>query len=452
MLLSTEIYQPDGEKFRCRTTDLEAHVAWQADMNSRMPTGSNYIIEMGYNGNGNIEASTVAEENSTTQICSPDTAIYYDYPESTPLEFVKPLGSGTSVWPNTPSSYAWSLQCTKIDPLSNWFQTASNRDNFHHISHTFTHLNLNNATYSDVSKEISFNQAYLAQVGLAANNFSPHGLIPPAISGMHNGDALRAWYDNGITEVVGDSSRPLTRNQDHEYWPYITSTNADGYSGMTVLPRWRKSLPTASACRNADEFLIAVAMYYNCYDLPCTSAEWVATSGGWGDEDDLLEYSRTTYTRHLLALRHDGFMFHQANLRHGDTPSKTVAGRTDNFSLLQIWVELIVAEMSRLTTWPLVSIKQDDLATQFRNRMAADKCAPEISWTVSNDVSAITAVTLTALDKSCSVPIPVTFPVTASASCSGCTESEQLGDDPLTLWTQMSGSQVSFSLSTPINI
>lgn len=89
-------------------------------------------------------------------------------------------------------------------------------------------------------------------------------------------------------------------------------------------------------------------MYYNCYDGPCTSAEWVATSGGWGDYTDLLEFSRTTYTRQLLGLRHDSYMFHQANLRTGDTPSITIGDQSGNLSLLQTWVELVSQEMMRL--------------------------------------------------------------------------------------------------------
>jgi len=38
-------------------------------------------------------------------------------------------------------------------------EPAANRNAFAHVSHTFTHLNLNNATYSDAAKEIKFNQA-----------------------------------------------------------------------------------------------------------------------------------------------------------------------------------------------------------------------------------------------------------------------------------------------------
>lgn len=81
------------------------------------------------------------------------------------------------------------------------------------MSHTFTHEDQNNATYFDINNEISWNQAWLTQVGIAsAEKFSPKGLVPPAITGLHNGDALSAWFVNGITQAVGDNTRPVLLN------------------------------------------------------------------------------------------------------------------------------------------------------------------------------------------------------------------------------------------------
>lgn len=92
--------------------------------------------------------------------------------------------------------------------------TAANRDAFAHVSHTFTHEALDNATYHDATREISFNVAWMKQVGISsATMFSPKGLIPPAITGMHNGDVIQAWSDNGLTAVVGDNTRPVLMNQ-----------------------------------------------------------------------------------------------------------------------------------------------------------------------------------------------------------------------------------------------
>jgi hypothetical protein len=126
---------------------------------------------------------------------------------------MKKIGTGTNLWPSTPAAYPYKTACTDIDALKKWFATPANRDAFAHVSHTFTHENENNATYFDVSREISWNQAWFDQVTISqASMFSPQGIIPPAITGLHNGDALRAWLDNGIKYVVGDNTRPLLLN------------------------------------------------------------------------------------------------------------------------------------------------------------------------------------------------------------------------------------------------
>jgi hypothetical protein len=99
-------------------------------------------------------------------------------------------------------------------------------------------MDLTNATYSDTAKEISFNQAWLKQVGLdAALRWSGKGIIPPAITGLHNADAIKAWMDNGIFNVVGDNTRPLLRNTQSTFWPLNTTVAANGYAGLNVMPR-----------------------------------------------------------------------------------------------------------------------------------------------------------------------------------------------------------------------
>lgn len=190
MHLETELYSPAGVNFRIRPADLEAHISWMASLNARLPAGSNYFIEIGHNGNGDIEAAVDVDTNS---VCNPETAIEYPDQVDTPLEFQKPLGTGTNIWPDTPTNYTWSLACAKLDDLATWFTVAANRDSFAHISHTFTHESLDNATYSDANKEIYFNVAWLKQIGIYyGERFSPNGIIPPAITGLHDGDVIRA--------------------------------------------------------------------------------------------------------------------------------------------------------------------------------------------------------------------------------------------------------------------
>ena len=65
-------------------------------------------------------------------------------------------------------------------------------------------------------------------------------------------------------------------------------------------------------------------------------------------------------------------MFHQANMRQGDVNTITVGSQTGKLSLLQIWVETITQEMTRLTNWPFFSLKHDDIGALFTNRMTLE--------------------------------------------------------------------------------
>lgn len=295
-------------------------------------------------------------------------------------------------------------------------------------------VSLNNATFDDTNREMSFNVAWMRQLGIAgAKRYSSKGLVPPAITGLHNGDAIRAFMKNGITSVVGDNTRPPLQNQQDEFWPLISTTAAKGYDGLIIIPRW------------------ATTIYYNC-DLPeCTTQEWIDTSAGSGDFTDLLENARRVNVQHLLALRQDPFMFHQANMRQTDVPAITVGSQTGQLSLLQAWVETIVQELTRLSDWPIVSLKHDDIATQFVNRMTVDNCQPTMTYVYSSSGTTITGVTVSASNINCAAPVPITFPSSATTRSSGTTR-EQVGKDPLTIWVKLKGSPVTFMLDRAISL
>ncbi|KFZ02885.1 hypothetical protein V502_11414 [Pseudogymnoascus sp. VKM F-4520 (FW-2644)] len=419
MFLTSDIYSPAGNTFRISTSDLNTHKSWVPTINAKLPAGSSYAPEIGHNGNGNIETS---DDNGSNCGIGP---IEYNDQIDTALEFQKPLGTGTNLWPSTPLKYPYTTTCTNGDTLKTWFATTSNRDTFYHISHTFTHEAINNATYFDVNQEITWNQAWLSQVGLSGNaaRFSQNGLIPPAITGLHNGDALRAFKTNGIVNVVGDNTRPVLRNQNNEYYPLITTVSGNGYDGITVMPRW------------------ATNIYYNAI------AEWIATSAGSGDFNALLALEKNTNTRNLLGLHHDPFMFHQANLR-AKQATVTINGVSGQYSLLQAWVETVLGEMIRLVTWPIITLKHDTLATTFMDRMTRDACNPQLRYTINPTANTVTAITVTTNGNTCAKPIPVTVPNSVT-STSGHT-TEKIGSDPLTIWVTMGGSPVTFTLSTPI--
>jgi hypothetical protein len=156
---------------------------------------------------------------------------------------MKPIGTGVNLWPSTPVTYPYTTKCTNLDALKTWWAQTSNLNAFYHISHTFTHEDQDNATYFDVYQELTWNQAWLTQVGIAgAKYFSPKGLVPPAITGLHNGDAIRAWIAAGIVNVVGDNTRPVLMNTVNEMWPLMSTVASNGYAGVQITPRWATNI------------------------------------------------------------------------------------------------------------------------------------------------------------------------------------------------------------------
>ncbi|CAN8096939.1 unnamed protein product [Discula destructiva] len=430
ILLTTGIYGTNRE-FRLRVADVEAHAAWTKDINSRMPPGSNYVIEMAYNGNGNIEQAV--EGSSGSNICIPETnVVTAPKPVLVDQEFKKPLGTGEDAWPPSFTNYTWSDQCEALDPLTTYY--ASHLNQFYHVSHTFSHLALSNATFSDVDKEIRYNQDWFNSTGFSGHpNFSPHSLVPPQITGLHNGDSIRALMGNGITFVVGDNTRPALLNTQRPFWTLTTTTERNGFDGLEIIPRY------------------ATNIYYNCDDAASNTALWQVALGQTSGFDGIMMIERMAATRNLLALRHDPYMFHQANMRAGDTGiAKTAAREYNNLSLLQIWVEELVDEMTRLVNWPILTLKQDDLGRAFVARRQRDQCAPALTVNYSADGASVVGATVSAANANCQVEIPVSFPGPVRDAKGA--RAEQIGNDPLTLWVKPGGGSVTFELTTPVRI
>ncbi|KAL2205624.1 hypothetical protein CC79DRAFT_1343812 [Sarocladium strictum] len=431
--LGTDMYFPQGVTVKIGTSDLQDHITWQQGLSARLPAGSDIVLELAHNGNGDIIAA--CDLPNADQVCDPDEAVDYPYPPDTPLEFQKPLGSGTDIWPPALQTYPWTKACCQTDPFAAWFLTPANRDAFAHLSHTFTHQELNNATYNDADREIHFNQDWMAQMGIdQAARFSPKGLVPPAITGLHNGDAIRAWMDNGLESVVGDNTRPVLRNQDNKYWPLISNVANNGYAGLVIIPRF------------------ATMIYYNCHTPECTTKEWEDTStgasGGW---QGLLDLSRTDNTRNLLALQADPYMFHQANMLRGAT-TMTIGTQTGRLSILMAWAETVVQELIRLTTWPVTSLTHDQTAKYFVDRMTLDACEPRLTYQYATSGSSIASVTLRTKNNNCGVPVPVTLPQGQATVSGGQSSSDQVGDEPLIVWVTMAGSPVVLQLSSPVTV
>jgi hypothetical protein len=141
-------------------------------------------------------------------------------------------------------------------------------------------------------------------------------------------------------------------------------------------------------------------------------------------------------------------MFHQANLRSQGLAAIPVNGVSRQISIFQAWVEIVVAEFTRLVNWPMITVKQSDLAQAFLDRQTRDGCVPKLTWAKSG--STITGLTVSATSNSCSVPIPVTVPAPVSGASSA--RLEQVGSDPQTYWVTLSGSPQTFTFTTPITV
>lgn len=429
--LKTNMYYPDGASYKTTTADLDGHITWMEDLNSRLPAGSNFKVELGHNGNGDIQVAAAAE-NST---CAPNYAVVRDAAAATTLEYQKPLGTGEDHWPTEFTTYPWSLTCAQGDSFAKWFSTPSNLNAFMHMSHTFSHMELNNATYHDAKREIEFNQAWMKQMGIAqATAFSAKGLIPPAITGMHNGDVIKAWMDSGLTSVTGDNTRPVLRNTQSKYYPLTSTVDNNGYAGLTIVPRY------------------STTIYYNCDTPECTTKEWIDTSAGKGNFTDLLALTKADNTRYLFSLQADPYMFHQANMRQADRPSITVGSKTAQMSLLMAWTETITQEMTRLTNWPIISLKHDDIAQYFLDRQALDNCHPALSYGFAPDGATVTSVTVSADGNSCSVPVPVTIPDGTTTATGGSVSNDKVGSEPPIQWVTLKGQPVTLQLSAGIKV
>jgi hypothetical protein len=146
-------------------------------------------------------------------------------------------------------------------------------------------------------------------------------------------------------------------------------------------------------------------------------------------------------------------MFHQINLRVTDVATTTLNGVTKQRSLYQLWAEAMGAKLTSLVNWPLVSVKNDDLITVFYERMIKDQCNPttQLLFTTNGNTTQITGFVVGANGNTCSTPIPVTVPSGTVTNLQGST-TEQLGNDPLTIWVTLSGSPKTFTLTSPITL
>ncbi|KAI9344677.1 hypothetical protein BDR26DRAFT_857406 [Obelidium mucronatum] len=406
--------------FRISPADIQGLMNWMPDIKKRLPTGSNITIEMAYNGNGIMEY--ISKQNLANYHIDFDPDL-----TDTPLNWKKPLGTGKTLWP-AGVNYNWNKTILAKDPIYNFFSAPGNltsvTSKFLWCSHTFTHEILNNNTYSDTINEISFN-FHLASKDLWGLDGQPYwsnkSMVTPGISGIFNGDALKALLDFGITGAVGDSSRPSLWNTERPmYWPMTTTVEKNGYAGFTVVPR--QSLNIYFNTTNQEYNTI---LYNKIYGTTKTFADIMA-----------IEVKRIVRT--LLFLSWQPAMFHQANLRNADLPSVTIGGASGKWSLMQQWVESVFGTFAKIANWPVLSLSQDKLTEKFINRQiyeTADVNVVQV-WNVTASGVTTSGFSVSAA-KSCVAPVtlPRTVAVADIVALPAGATTEQIGVfDSVTVW------------------
>ncbi|KAI8817680.1 uncharacterized protein EV422DRAFT_540498 [Fimicolochytrium jonesii] len=403
--------------YRLNPTDLANILTWQTAFNKRMPPGSNITLSLAYNGWGVVTKADPNLDPLVTDIERIDN-------------FIKPPGTGTNMWPpasKLPALRAFTKATLKKDTLFNYVDiTPAVQTGFYWLSHTYTHLQLDNATRYDIDNELQFNIHFATIAGIASYpTYTSRSLIPPAITGLHNADVLASFKANGIDFVTGDDTRDDVTNRTHPLHPWISSLASSNYAGYTVIPR--QATVIYYNCSQPGENMI---LYNNMY----------AAVQGTKDFAYLMNYEIDRVTQILLNLRQDGFMFHQANLRNADQPLVTIAatGVQGKFGLLQIWSENVLGRLAQLVRWPLVTKDITSHSQTFLDRMERDYCGRSVLLT--RNATHWLSLSATSASK-CNVPITVPGPVLRADCPAGVCTYEQIGVDPLTVWVALKGGE-----------
>lgn len=215
---------------------------------------------------------------------------------------------------------------------------------FYWLSHTYTHQDLDEISYKEADKELKQNIEVSKKLMAGAEmQYSPSSMVTPHISGLFNGNAIRAIKDNGIKYVVGDNSVDKLRPP-NPHTAYYTTAKIHGEPGLLIIPReatnvdYNLSLP---------QEIIKYFRALNGNDKPYTLEDVYA--------NEVLQYSFM-----LLNYRAAPYMFHQVNMR-----GFTYKGSHE--SLISLWIKNIIQGARQFSTLPVLSVKQDDMAQLFLN-------------------------------------------------------------------------------------
>ncbi|ORX50620.1 hypothetical protein BCR36DRAFT_583206 [Piromyces finnis] len=406
---------PDAPHYRTSVEDMENIAKWQKDISSRMPKGSDFKVELAING---IHILTKAQHKQY------EIRNWTDY--LFPYEYKKPLNEhGSSRWPEKFDD-DWDDKILQDDKLYKHFKNHDNQDNFFWLTHTFSHQKLDYASYRDTDLESKENikmskEPYLGMYD--RDCYSKHSIVTPEISGLHNGDALKALTDNEVYYAVGDTSR-VDVSPENFYLPFITNMTTSNFDGFVVIPRQPPQVYWD--CSTIEENMEVYKMRYP----DRTNVTW---EQHLNEEADL-------HAKNFLKLRHDPYMFHEGNLRNSDFKEVSIGSGKGKYGMLQQWVERVTEEIQKYMNWPLVSIKMDNLAQTYLTRISKEQCKPKYTMVVDDSSFKISEIKVKATTGECKVPL---LAIKNTEFDKSTVDSiEKLGMDPQTAWINVNDKSV----------
>ncbi|ORX56606.1 hypothetical protein BCR36DRAFT_580921 [Piromyces finnis] len=407
--------------YKNTVADFDNLVRYQNEILTKMPAGSSYHLELVFNGNGILDDSSYNLD--------------IEEDEGVSNNFIKPKGTGVCKWPEYPYPATWLESELDKNSLFNFFKEKYAHENFYWASHGFTHQSLNNATFTDVANQIEVNKKMALHLGISDKGiFSRHVIIPPHSSGLHNGDAIDAFIKNNIEVAFGNIHREdITNDESNEKAAYMAwrttleSSNVDNYP---VIPR----IPTMlfRQCSTPSENTVK----YN---------KMFEGTGLIASFDEILNRDTQQALLSLFQLRHYPFQFHQANLRSADLPNQK--------SLVEQWTEKLVEKYNQYVKWPIVSVKSDDIRTSFLEREKFENC--DLTQQLIYNGTHIIAVSLTATNKSCRIPIALPNGISIVENdlflLKDILTVEQVNEsDPITLWVHLNNNSVALNFEPAI--
>jgi len=228
------------------------------------------------------------------------------------------------------------------DPLTAACKASSGE--FHWISHTWDHTNLDSMSYADAFAEFDQNDKFAKSQGWS--NYTTMNLVTPEVSGLTNPAAMKAAWDVGIRYTISDTSRAGWDNPAPNIGIYSTLQ-----PGLLHIPRKPTNL------------------FYNV----STPEEWMAEYNAlytsyWGRAltyQEILDKESQNLLVYLLQGNIDPAMYHQPNTRAYDGVH----------TLLGDLLDVTFQKFRRHSTLPIMSPDQDKAGARIARTMARNKAA-----------------------------------------------------------------------------